>query len=136
MIARIAGGEGISAQSVRAILALPTISIPEVNATAVGWGAWLTHTSGSALGNALVELSKDDNGYGVTADVMNWIIRYFREIAAAPEAKSPPFRSLGVNTAAFRGWRGGGDAADGGLLSRPDYRSVPIDSACATQLLM
>jgi cellulose synthase operon protein C len=88
LIARIAGGGGISAQSVRAILATANEKIPEVNATAAAWSGWLTHTSGSALGNALVELSKEDNEYGVTADVMNWIIRYFREIAAAPEAKA------------------------------------------------
>lgn len=88
LIARIGGGDGISAQSVRAILATANDKIPEVNATAAAWNEWLEHTSGSGLGNALVELSKEDNEYGVKVEVMNWIIRYFREIAAAPEAKS------------------------------------------------
>jgi tetratricopeptide (TPR) repeat protein len=87
LIAKIAGGDGISAQSVRAILASANESIPEPDAAPAAWSQWLAHTSGRGLGNALAELSKDDNEYGVTAEVMAWIVRYFKEVAAAPEAQ-------------------------------------------------
>ena len=87
LIAGIAGGDSVSPQSVRAILASANESIPVANATADAWSQWLAHTSGTALGNALAELSGEKNEYGVTPKVMDWISRYFREIAAAPQAQ-------------------------------------------------
>jgi hypothetical protein len=88
LIAGIAGGDGVSPQSVRAILASANESIPAANATVDAWSQWLAHTSGTALGNALAELSGEKNEYGVTPKVMDWISRYFREIAAAPQAQA------------------------------------------------
>lgn len=88
VIARIAAGDSISAQSIRAILANVNESIPEPNATAEAWDKWLVGTSGRALGNALVELSGEDDEYGVADQVTEWIGRYFKEVAAAPDAQS------------------------------------------------
>jgi hypothetical protein len=89
LIAKITAGDSISAQSIRAILADANEAIPEPNATPEAWNQWLAHTSSSALGNALVELSSKDNEYGATVEVADWIRRHFREVAAAPEAPSP-----------------------------------------------
>jgi hypothetical protein len=33
----------------------------------------------------MVELSKEGDPYGVKAQVMDWLGRYFKEVAAAPE---------------------------------------------------
>lgn len=89
LISKITEGDGITPQSVRSILAGANASLPGLNATAAAWADWLTSTSGAALGNALVELSKEDDPYGVKAQVMGWIGHYFKESAAAPEQKTP-----------------------------------------------
>ena len=88
LIGKIAGGDGIAAQSIRAILASANPAIPGANGSAAQWANWLVGASGTALGNALVELSKDDDPYAVKAKVMSWTARYFREIAASPEQKT------------------------------------------------
>jgi hypothetical protein len=85
LVKTITEGDGIAEQSIRAILASANASVPGLNATAAAWAGWLAATSGAALGNALVELSKEDDPYGVKAQMMGWIGHYFKEVAAAPE---------------------------------------------------
>ena len=85
LIAGIAGGSSLSAQSVRAILAGANEALPEPDAGPAAWNDWLDKASNRGLGNALAELSREDNEYGVTDQVAAWIVRYFKELAAAPE---------------------------------------------------
>lgn len=85
LISSMTEGDSIAAQSVRAILASANSSVPATHATAASWGEWLAKTSGPALGNALVELSKEEDHYGVRAAVMGWVGHYFEEVAAPAE---------------------------------------------------
>lgn len=96
LLARIAGGDSVSAQSIRAILAGANESIPLPNAGPADWEQWLARTSGTGLGHALAELSRDENEYGVATDVTAWIDRYFKDVAAAPEAQTPAALKLGA----------------------------------------
>lgn len=96
LIARIAGGDSISAQSVRAIFAGANESIPAPDAPSSSWKTWLASTSNNQLGNALAELSRNDSEYGVADEVTPWIDRYFKDVAAAPESQETPATKTGA----------------------------------------
>lgn len=105
LIAKITGGDGISAQSVRAILASANESIPEPNAAPAAWSQWLAHTSGRSLGNALAELSKEDNEYGVTAEVMAWTSATSKRSPPRPSRRRPLPHEVNPLSHRRSGWR-------------------------------
>lgn len=88
LMAKIGDDNSISSQSVRSVLASANEAIPKPNATITAWSEWLGNTSGRALRNALAELSRDTDEYGVVNEVKPWLIRYFRDVAAMPESHS------------------------------------------------
>ena len=99
MIGQIAGGDSISAQSVRSILAAANAAIPEPNAGSTAWSEWIARTPGGPLGNALAELAREDDEDGVADQVMPWLVRYFRDVAAAPDLQALSSPSTGGRAA-------------------------------------
>jgi cellulose synthase operon protein C len=90
LLARNASGDDIATHSTRAVLASANKDLPPSNASAVEWKQWIGKTSATGLGNALAELSQQDEGYASAAAVGTWIEHYFRDVASSPASENRP----------------------------------------------